>query len=200
MSKLSENKEAKRQRLLETSFTLFTTKGITKTSIADIVERAGVAKGTFYLYFRDKYDLQEKLISHKTQQMLKHALTCSHYEEKTQLGDKLIAIIDDILEQMQKRPELLRFINKNLSWGLFSRALDRAPNDVPLTIQSVISPEEMPWQEAKIMLFTIIEMVGATCHSVILESNPIPLAQYKPYLYQSVQAIVSSFGQTKKKP
>ena len=39
-----------------TAFELFTTKGLTKTTISDIVDQAGVAKGTFYLYFKDKYD------------------------------------------------------------------------------------------------------------------------------------------------
>ena len=42
-----------------------TTKGLAKTTISDIVENAGVAKGTFYLYFKDKYDIRNKLISHK---------------------------------------------------------------------------------------------------------------------------------------
>ncbi|MFR3322153.1 MAG: TetR family transcriptional regulator [Lachnospiraceae bacterium] len=30
-----------------------------------MVDNAGVAKGTFYLYFSDKYDLRNKLIAHK---------------------------------------------------------------------------------------------------------------------------------------
>ena len=63
MSKLESNKKQKKDALLNTAFDLFITKGIQKTSIADIVEKAGVAKGTFYLYFTDKYDLRNKLIS-----------------------------------------------------------------------------------------------------------------------------------------
>ena len=49
-----ENKKKKLENLLNTSFELFTSQGLTKTSISDIVEKAGVAKGTFYLYFKDK--------------------------------------------------------------------------------------------------------------------------------------------------
>ena len=56
MGKAEENKLRKRESLLDTAFKLFTEKGIHNTSIADIVEQAGVAKGTFYLYFKDKYD------------------------------------------------------------------------------------------------------------------------------------------------
>ena len=44
----------KETRLLTTAFGLFTEKGIKDTSIQEIVDKANVAKGTFYLYFKDK--------------------------------------------------------------------------------------------------------------------------------------------------
>lgn len=47
MGKIDQNKQIKRESLLETAYRLFTSKGIHKTSISDIVEAAGVAKGTF---------------------------------------------------------------------------------------------------------------------------------------------------------
>ena len=65
-AKIDKNKQIKRESLLETAFNLFTSKGIHKTSISDIVDNAGVAKGTFYLYFQDKYDIRNKLIAHKS--------------------------------------------------------------------------------------------------------------------------------------
>ena len=55
ISKVENNKNEKLNTLLDTSFKLFTEKGIKHTSIQDIVDNAGVAKGTFYLYFKDKY-------------------------------------------------------------------------------------------------------------------------------------------------
>ena len=51
MGKADQNKKAKFERLLNTSFELFTSKGLNKTSISDIVEKAGVAKGTLTLLF-----------------------------------------------------------------------------------------------------------------------------------------------------
>ena len=50
-----------------TAYELFTTKGITSTTISDIVEKAEVAKGTFYLYFTNKYDIKNKLDVYKRQ-------------------------------------------------------------------------------------------------------------------------------------
>ena len=48
MSKVDDNKKQKESTLLETAFHLFTGKGFAKTTISDIVQQAGLAKGTFY--------------------------------------------------------------------------------------------------------------------------------------------------------
>lgn len=71
--KASQNKRRKRESLLNNAFELFTQKGITDTTISDIVEKAGVAKGTFYLYFKDKYDLRDRLVRHKAELILEKA-------------------------------------------------------------------------------------------------------------------------------
>ena len=66
MGKVESNKKQKKDALFNTAFELFTTKGTNKTTISDIADKAGVAKGTFYLYFKDKYDIRNKLVSYKT--------------------------------------------------------------------------------------------------------------------------------------
>ena len=63
MGKIDNNKQMKRESLLDSAFSLFINNGFSKTSISDIVNNAGVAKGTFYLYFKDKYDIQLEDIS-----------------------------------------------------------------------------------------------------------------------------------------
>ena len=59
MGKLELNKKKKKDALFNTAFELFTTKGLTKLQFQIFVDQAGVAKGTFYLYFKDKYDNPE---------------------------------------------------------------------------------------------------------------------------------------------
>ena len=73
MGKIDTNKMQKKNALFQTAFDLFRDKGFAKTTISDIVDRAGLAKGTFYLYFKDKYDLQDKLIAHKAGQLFADA-------------------------------------------------------------------------------------------------------------------------------
>ncbi len=58
MGRVDEKKKSKKKALMNSAFALFSEKGIGKTSVSEISLRAGVAKGTFYLYFKDKTDIQ----------------------------------------------------------------------------------------------------------------------------------------------
>ena len=61
----NEKKLEKKQKILETAYNLFMTKTVGATAVDDVVKAAGIARGTFYLYFKDKYDLMDRIIAHK---------------------------------------------------------------------------------------------------------------------------------------
>ncbi len=75
MGKSFDNKLEKENKLLSTAFKLFTQKGVDNTSIQDIADNAGVGKGTFYLYFKDKYEIRDKVIADYSQKLFNKALT-----------------------------------------------------------------------------------------------------------------------------
>lgn len=52
---------ARREQLLDAALVLFTDRGVADTRIEDVTSAAGVAKGTFYLYFRSKDEVIEAL-------------------------------------------------------------------------------------------------------------------------------------------
>ena len=49
MGKIELNKLQKQTSLLNTAYELFTTKGVNKTSIAEISKAAGIAKGLLFM-------------------------------------------------------------------------------------------------------------------------------------------------------
>ena len=53
MGKRELNKQLVRERLLKEALILFATKGYEQTTVADIVNAAGIGRGTFYNYFDD---------------------------------------------------------------------------------------------------------------------------------------------------
>nr|MCR4605709.1 TetR/AcrR family transcriptional regulator [Eubacterium sp.] len=72
--KLDTKKKQKKEALFAAAFELFSSKGIKSTSISDIANQAKIAKGTFYLYFKDKFDLRDKLVAEKAKKVLVDAL------------------------------------------------------------------------------------------------------------------------------
>ena len=192
MSRVDDNKLQKKTRLMDTAFDLYTTQGIVKTTIEDIARKAGIAKGTFYLYFKDKYDLQEKLISHKSELLFDHALKNSGYSELDTPEDKILAIVYDILDQLKEARLTLKFIYKNLNWGVFQRAMYKPDADYLPVLMSIIGEPGNP-KRLEIEIYTIFELVSSTCYSVILEDKPCSLETYKPYLHKSIKAIIKSF-------
>jgi AcrR family transcriptional regulator len=61
----SRRKEAsaqRRQAVLDAGLEVFSTRGFAAARLDDVAERAGVAKGTIYLFFKDKEDLFEQIV------------------------------------------------------------------------------------------------------------------------------------------
>lgn len=57
-------RQATRQKLYEAAVTLIAEQGFSATTVEEIAERAGVAKGTVYYNFASKNDLFEELLRH----------------------------------------------------------------------------------------------------------------------------------------
>jgi len=73
----------KRERILLAALTLMERYGFKKTTVDEIAREAQVAKGTVYLYFRDKEDILISIIS-----------------------TKIAALFMDILEKIKDRPDV----------------------------------------------------------------------------------------------
>lgn len=61
--RIIKNPEERRNEILDTAEMLFCNKGYTKTTINDILKEIGVAKGTFYYYFKSKEEVMDAIIA-----------------------------------------------------------------------------------------------------------------------------------------
>lgn len=60
----------KRARIVDAAIEVFARKGFRAARVSDIAERAGVADGTIYLYFRNKEDLLLTIFEEKMEEVL----------------------------------------------------------------------------------------------------------------------------------
>lgn len=195
MGKVDDNKKKKKEALFNTAYELFTTKGLNSTAISDIVQKAGVAKGTFYLYFKDKYDIKNKLVAHKTHELFDSAWSALDASGIRGLEDQLIFIIDHIISTLMENKELLNFISKDLVMGALKSALltgENSDRDIYDRFLTMVSQDEHEYNDVNVMLFTIVELAGSTAYNSIIYSEPLPIEKYKPFLYRTVQLIIES--------
>ena len=193
----NDNENSKEQRLLDTAFSLFTNKGIKNTSIQEIVDNANVAKGTFYLYFKDKYELQDILITKKSEKLFHDALTALRKNYIKNFADQIIFIINYVIDELKKKPMLLKFISKNLSWGVYNKSIikiyENGEKDESgfynLFIKG-IKENNINIDNPEVTLFMIMEIISSTYFIYILKKRPLPIDDYKPYLYDTIRKFI----------
>ena len=192
-----EKDPEKENRLLESAFKLFTEKGIKETSIQGIVDESNVAKGTFYLYFKDKYELRDILIEKKSKKLFNDAVCELRKNYIKSLDDQIIFIVNYIINVLSKNTVLLKFISKNLSWGVFSKTVNKlyqkseTEDDgfYQLFLKGV-HDQKIKLKNPEVTLYMIIELVSSTCFNSIMYNEPLPIEEYKPFLYDTIRKLM----------
>ncbi len=199
MGKIDDKKKQKKAALLSAAYQLFAVKGIDNTSVSEIVQGAKLAKGTFYLYFKDKYEVRDSLIASQANLLFERASRQMDYvlqeKEPDSVEDRIIYLIDTVVDQLNDSPNLLRFISKNLSWGVFSKLqiADLDNRNCMDIFDALLSESNKKYRQKELMIFMIVELVNATCYNVILNHVPVDLDELKPNLYNSIRNILHQF-------
>lgn len=60
--RVTKQPDERRNEILDAAELLFTTKGYAATTVNDILEQVGIAKGTFYYYFQSKEEVMEAVV------------------------------------------------------------------------------------------------------------------------------------------
>ncbi len=194
VTKWEIHKEAKKNKILDSAINLFLEKGTNSTSIQDIVDKAEIAKGTFYLYFKDKYEVQDELIIRQSKKLFCNALEKLDTEKYKKLEDQIIMIIDNIINELTRNTLLLKFISKNLSLGLYNEKLHTVINNENEFAREYFikkaEEENLKIDNPDITLYMIVELASSVCFSSIINKQPLSIDKMKPYLYDSIRKLL----------
>ncbi|MES2015059.1 MAG: TetR/AcrR family transcriptional regulator [Pseudomonadota bacterium] len=195
-------KDARPQELLAAALDLFVEHGYASTRLEDVARRAGVSKGTLYLYFTNKEELFKAVVRENIVPALGEAedvisnfdghsaelLRCVLMGWWERLGaTKASGIIKLVMAESANFPDLAQFyqeevINRSTSMivSMFERAMARKefrPIDVHLMTQVLIAP--------MLMLVTWKHSVGA-CNPGQLD----PMAFLEAYLDMALHGLL----------
>lgn len=195
VSKIKEKKQKKENKLLDSAYKLFTEKGLNNTSIQDIVSDAGVAKGTFYLYFNDKYDLQKKLIIKKSRELFTEAVEKLDKNAISHFDDQIIFIINYVIDVLKNDTTLISFISKDLSLGIYTEGVKNIFENEKIGVQELfmkgVKEHNLKLKNKEVTLFMIIELVSSTVFTSIIKNKPLPIDEYKPFLYDIIRKMIN---------
>ncbi|MCI9410971.1 MAG: TetR/AcrR family transcriptional regulator [Eubacterium sp.] len=194
MGKLDEKKKLKREALLGAAYDLFTSQGIFDTSISDIVKKAEMAKGTFYLYFKDKFDIRTALITEKAGKLFSVVREKMRDKRADSLEETVIQLVDIIIDELEADKRMLEFISKNLRWGIFHKVILEGGNEVSDSFydwyNELIQSSGRTFRNHELMIYMIVELVNSTCYNVILYQEPVGLEELKEELAHLIPVII----------
>ena len=115
----TKSSPAARERLLATSYDLFSRRGVRGVGIDEIIATSKVAKATFYKHFRTKDDLVLAFLERRNQLWTRDLVEAGARSRANSPEDQLLAIFD-VFDDWFSRPgdfEACSFINIMLEMG-----------------------------------------------------------------------------------
>lgn len=98
----SEQRDELRMVMLEAGFPLIKEYGVTHTTISKITDKAGIAKGTFYHFWKNKEEYLADLICYHRQKMLPRLIDEDVLEGKRKLGREEVRLFFRYLVDKEK--------------------------------------------------------------------------------------------------
>ncbi len=173
-------RDIRRQELLAAAVVVFSAKGVTAASVDDIVRAAGVAKGTFYLYFATKDDAVNAVASTMVEgvaervQAVATDTTRSPVERLLAFGAGISEVGDESYEreliEVFHRPE-----NRLLHDRIGERALARLAPVVAAIIADGIEAGQFRQQDPHRAAAYVMACFGSL-HEVVAALEAVPAA------------------------
>lgn len=179
----------KKQRLETSAIRLFMEKGIVETSINDIVKDAHLAKGTFYVYYKDKstliHEVMEKMLITLLEALILHAKT-DHEQHGIAWS---CSFIKHAIAFFKKNPHVLKLMHHAfLSEKKPMLTLSHMEQQIPYFHDFVVS-FQMPKEdisEAFKRFTMIMELCAIVCFNAIFYHHPDEIDQISDMFYTMI--------------
>lgn len=193
----NQNKKLeKKRKIMESAYQIVKSKNIYNTAVDDIVKAAGIARGTFYLYFKDKSDLIEQLIFLMSSRSMKALL--QKFEARMTDSDDVFEIsrefIGLFIDYLIEQKEALMVLTKNISSCLkdFPHFYDEEVEKIYSGIIEKFVQLGFDKDSINEKIYIAVNMVGSVCSDAILFGKPYSIDIIRQPLTDAAIAILIS--------
>ena len=111
------------------------------------------------------------------------------------LEEKVVFLVNHVVDQLNENKALMRFISKNLSWAVFSHIrISNMGNIKCMDIfDEILGESNRKFRQKELMIYMIVELVSASCYSVILYGTPCSLEELKAELDKTICGLLKQF-------
>lgn len=164
--KVSKEYNERRNEIIDVSGRLFSTKGYSKCTINDILDAVGIAKGTFYYYFKSKEEVLDAIIERVIEIVVAKAEVVASNPElspvmkmlNTILSMRIESEVDSHLMEELHKPENALMHQKSLS-SMVARVTPVLANIVKEGIDQGLFKSDFPTQYMQIFLTASITLL-----------------------------------------
>lgn len=167
-----------RNQIIEASEQLFMEKSVSKVTINDIVQRAGIAKGTFYLYFDSKETLVWNFIDTKLSGLNKYLakLEVEGYEKED--IEKIISYIASFSKKHKTLIKLMhhvRFFSFIGFHNMESKSVNKWIEWLYIWLEKGRLKGELDIDNSRFMAYFLVVTLHEVLERAIIEKTPFAI-------------------------
>lgn len=164
-----------RKRLLDAAGEIYATKGYFNTSIVDITQKAGVAQGTFYVYFPSKQDIFVELVKQLCDNYRTELLKVT--AEAASAKEELVLRLRFLFRWMKTHHNLFSLIEQAIlvNEKLYRWFYEISVSSYIRVLQAGIDSGEFKALDTESMAYSLIGVTGFIgAHWIYLEDKEVP--------------------------
>ena len=169
-----------KQKIINAAIKIFAQKGFWQARVSDIVKKAGVAQGTFYLYFKSKNDCFKEIL------LFLHSNTLDLLKSKINNNYSYVEIIKIFINRIYEVKDITKvFLFEAVSSGNeFQKLYFEFKNNFKNIFKEFISP---PYETTKLSMLTgfLMEIIE---QDILFEEKP------KQYIFQKIDEFILLFN------
>ena len=135
--RISKKPEERRKELIDIAEQLFIKKGYEQTAVSDIVNKAHVAQGTFYYYFKTKEEILDA-ITDKYIDLTVDGMQRIADEKESNAIDKLVTIMLFSFSFRNNRKSIMQYLHEDKNMHLHHKFEKKIPSGTMRPLTAII--------------------------------------------------------------
>lgn len=190
---------SKRYRIEHAAVHLFKKQGVEATSVNEIVKLADVAKGTFYIYYKDKKELIVQILTKQHGCLLNNILNQTYSTSMQETKEWKFAFVDELILHYVEYPMILKTTHRNITSLLDTeehrmevlRHIERLD-----AFLEVLARNQESKRQTMNRFMLMIEIIGIVCYNAIFFQHPDDVESLIPEIKLMMKKMIENEGGT----